>query len=122
MKKPGRVLWSMVIPLVLSGCGTVINFREEHCPIFHPDDLALPRSVYGGLILDAGWIGQGITTPSEHPVDPLQACEFVALMTQCITDMPFSLIGDTVTLPFTIYASWLRSQPLDEQVNNSDRK
>jgi uncharacterized protein YceK len=110
------MLWFTLSLPVLSGCGTIVNFREEHDPKVQLDDLALPQSIYGGVRIDGGVLSQAFTTPFDHPDAPFPAVEVVErvpLFVLCIADMPLSAAADTLTLPFTIYASSMRSQHQD---------
>jgi uncharacterized protein YceK len=61
--------------LLFGGCGTIINLSDE------------PK-IYGGLRYDVTQVGMG-----------LRRCEPGCWM---IPDVPFSLVLDTVVLPFTV--------------------
>lgn len=74
--------------VILSGCGTAQN-------VILPKQ---PTRVYGGVQRDLVKIGDGIlpTPGAERPV--LNALGG-------LVDLPFSAVGDTLTLPVTIPAS-----------------
>jgi uncharacterized protein YceK len=83
------VLWITVIVVMTSGCGTCAN------TLWFTDDEGGMR-VYGGVRAD--WeAAHRAAKPS--PSEP---------MWLPIVDMPFSAVGDTVTLPITIPFSLLR--------------
>ena len=86
-----------------SGCGTLLNMREENdakCPFDVP-----PRSVYGGVRLDATQLAGGIVTSvtNNHgegltSSDWAENVPFLILLT---ADLPLSAAADTLTLPIT---------------------
>jgi uncharacterized protein YceK len=80
---------------VLAGCGTMANMSDD----YGPGD----RKIFGGVQLD---VSQGTgyaacAARSDGPVRPIMAgftaCEMAA-------DVPFSLVADTLTLPWTVLA------------------
>ena len=75
----------------MSGCFAVANLlTDEHdVPITHPE---APR-VYGGVRLDLECMH--ITGPS--------GTNNMELF--CLIDLPFSMVGDTVFLPYVLYQS-----------------
>jgi uncharacterized protein YceK len=74
-----------------SGCGTFAN------TVWWTDDEGGKR-VYGGVRAELGQIKE-----AEGPADAAR----MAL------DLPLTVIGDTITLPFTIsYSLWFRSPPI----------
>jgi hypothetical protein len=73
-----------------SGCGTVANLRGQTV-VSIGGPFPCPTRPFGGVIQDA-------TTVAEIP------CGFMLL-----PDLPFSLVGDIVSLPWTTYV-YLRQQ------------
>jgi uncharacterized protein YceK len=70
----------IALALSLSGCGTIMNFGPGPCAVY-----SYPH-IYGGVAFsvgDAMWMS------------PLN---FILLL----LDLPFTLVGDTLTLPVTI--------------------
>ena len=83
----------LVAPL-LGGCGTAVNLANE-------------RSPYGGVATDLGcsWGGLLSLTPFVEP-DPHYPAGFgFFLGLAAFADTPFSLVGDTVTLPIILKAA-----------------
>jgi len=64
----------------LTGCGTISNLNEQDQPLI---GLHRDVSVYGGVRNDIRWFWQN------YPC--------------WIIDLPFSAVGDTVTLPLVLY-------------------
>jgi uncharacterized protein YceK len=96
------VMVSVIVASVATGCGTVHN-------LVHPTELAQEvtpgepvRQIYGGV--NAEW-----TSLKKWDYEP-EAVPFALLFkaATCI-DLPFTLIGDTLTLPYTIPADVRRS-------------
>ncbi len=76
--------------LCLPSCGTIINIQEKG--LFFPVGQKVANP-YGGVIID----GMITATPF------LTGEPFLGFFTILgIVDLPFSLVGDTVTLPYTI--------------------
>jgi uncharacterized protein YceK len=77
-----RLYCVMFILASCLGCGTIHNLDEERKP-------------YGGVVHDCLWTvhGNWLFVGPEVPA-PLG-----------LIDIPFSLVGDTVTLPITMYSS-----------------
>jgi uncharacterized protein YceK len=76
------------------GCGTLLNTTY-----FTPDEGG--ERVYGGVRLDAEVIEDGYGQRS-----PLVIALFLA-------DLPFTLIGDTVSLPYTVALAMRGAKPAD---------
>ena len=74
----------MTLALGLSGCGTIFNFGAGTCAL---REYPLP---YGGVGIDVEYFAT-----QDFPLGLLLA----------LVDFPFSLVGDTVTLPWSIYAT-----------------
>lgn len=85
-----RVLLSIIFSLTLfaSGCGSTMNCLYLQKP-------------YGGIVVDGKAIGKGCTP--DNPGD-------VIVGIGAIVDMPLSLVGDTLTVPFILYDKSLDSK------------
>ncbi len=70
------------------GCGTIITRYVS--PNWRPPEPALPR-IYSGTIFDFSCF----LLPEMHDTHGIRGF--------CLVDVPFSIIGDTVILPLTIY-------------------
>src|SRR2546425_376126 len=90
---------ALAVLLVLAGsqvgCGTLYNFNVADCP--HDE----PASVYSGVRRD-------LEFPGPDEVDGAARTEMVLVQ---VLSLPFDLVGDTVTLPFTLagakeWADW----------------
>lgn len=97
---------------LLSGCGTLRNFADP-LPVGHSgQDTAIivrsgGRQIYGGARSDL--IGlYCLENPLQHPI------YFIAGAYSVVVDLPLSLIGDTMTLPWTINATNNRLAKLEE--------
>jgi uncharacterized protein YceK len=86
----------------LCGCGTAVNLREGE------------RKLYGGVRVDAQAAAKGLVYsvggtvspdggPDGVPRDDLPGLE-VLLGVVAWIDLPFTLVGDTLTLPWTVTA------------------
>src|SRR5690348_14386606 len=83
----GVVVWALA---ALSGCGTIKNLSPNPLPLPINDH---PQSVYGGVRLDAK-AAQALTSGGPDPL--------ALILT---LDLPFSLVGDTLTLPYILYVN-----------------
>ena len=97
----------------LPGCGTVVSWTNGPCP-------------YGGVRLDA--CGTAMLAHAASPALGEEHGKFSpgtnAMLGACmVADLPFSVIGDTLTLPFTIPAALARQrdkrEPAPEAVDPS---
>jgi uncharacterized protein YceK len=84
-----QVLFACVA-VVVCGCGTMKNVSGERFPIPINDS---PRSVYGGVRLDAKGAGALVSG----------RCDMPLLALAMTLDLPLSAVGDTVTLPYTLW-------------------
>ncbi len=88
-----RLVW--IAALSASGCGTLDNVRVRYPPE-PPAVCEAPNRIYGGVAADSeefwGLVKLG---PVSHPLYPLQ-------LFGSFIDIPFSAVGDTLTLPVTI--------------------
>lgn len=98
-----RVLASFTLVAMLlstsSGCGTVANLKGEEPWLLGP---APQRQMtpFGGVDNDLRWMARGIEPDVIEP-GPIVAGAI---------DLPLSLAGDLLTLPWTTY-HWLNSDP-----------
>ncbi len=94
--------WVGVLALLsvgTAGCGTICNLADG---VRHPDRAP---TVYGGLVKDVEWIGAGFqSVPFLEPPSFDDLVEDVgSFLMFALIDPPLSFIGDTVTLPLTLY-------------------
>jgi uncharacterized protein YceK len=78
----------------ISGCGTLLNLGEKD------------SSPYGGVQMDSKIIAQGVPLGPAAWTGDVDISSFWPL---AMIDLPFSLVGDTLTLPITI-ASAIQKQ------------
>jgi uncharacterized protein YceK len=71
----------------ITGCGTLLNLGEKDSP------------PYGGVILDSEIVAQGVPLGLAAWSHDIDVPSFWPL---ALIDLPFSLAGDTVTLPITV--------------------
>ncbi len=93
--------------LPVAGCGTVANLARSR-----PE--AGGKSPFGGLRQDVGWINKAADGEfgfGTHAKPELEQSPQVGLMLLCVADLPFSLIGDVVTWPYTATYSYI-NQPI----------
>lgn len=113
----GTSAYFMVIAglIPLGGCGTMMNMSDMervdwaasavHTTSYVPK-YRQPAFPLGGIANDIAWL-----KTSEGPIDIVASA----------ADMPFSLVGDVVTLPWSLQ-SWLSSaQNRDEAILNADK-
>jgi len=88
-----------ILAVSLSGCGTICNFADG---VIHPDDE--PR-IYGGVLRDLEIMDEAVNAPPR--ATPLVGSEngkgLIFLCLLGLMDPPLSFVGDTLTLPITIY-------------------
>ncbi len=87
-----------------AGCGTVLNMGAGTCPIRdHP-------IIYGGVGIDVEYLAT-----QDFPLGFLLA----------LLDLPFSLVGDTLTLPWSVAATvteGMRNSPAEERSSPSPER
>jgi len=100
-------LWSLALAACLMipcmGCGTIVTRFAS--PNWKPPEPTLPR-IYSGTIFDFTCF----LYPKMHETQGMGGF--------CLVDVPFSIIGDTVILPLTIYeqvkyGSYAAVKPMD---------
>ncbi len=102
--------------LAMSGCGTVSNMRNEPNIEFQFLNKVPPKTIYGGARLDVSELRDGVLVvftgfdPSDNGKLTTEERLSAPLVTiPFLIDLPLSLIGDTLTLPVTVFATF--SQP-----------
>jgi uncharacterized protein YceK len=89
----------------LAGCGTFLNMQDEPFRLFWPDPATPTRRVYGGVAYDAA-VGTDILVGSFRPDgDFFGPIGFNWASYVLTVDLPLCVIGDTLTLPWTVPAS-----------------
>jgi len=89
-----NVIIAAILLFVVSGCGTIYNVTG-HEPWLVGLPPERPIDLFGGLDNDLRWMARGTAPNSSAPLAVVAAA----------IDMPFSLVGDVVTLPWTAYQS-----------------
>ena len=93
--------------MMLAGCGSAMN-------VIDAENYSAPKMVYGGARLDAEMIDHGVhhavSLEPEKSVNPYPRLDAAMLATSGLLDLPFAVVADTVTLPITGYAAYLRWQ------------
>jgi uncharacterized protein YceK len=96
------VLWSLPI----AGCGTVVNLVK-----LRPEEGG--QSPFGGVRQDVWCIKKAESGEfaATHPKSGSEQFRQVAILLLCTADLPFSFVGDVVTLPYTAAYSYI-NQPI----------
>jgi uncharacterized protein YceK len=103
----GTCVALLLSSLPIAGCGTVVNLVKS-CPEEYGE------SPFGGVRQDVSCIkkaANGECRFSTHPKSEAEEHPQVVLMLLCAADLPFSLIGDLVTWPYTAAYSYI-NQPI----------
>lgn len=99
----GRVIPIGLLAGLMWGCGTAVNLAPmptvERTDQYWSVGVGPNRAVYGGVVVDLNVARKSIQTFPEHP--RLAA----VFLPASLIDLPFSAIGDTLTLPVMINAS-----------------
>ena len=98
----GKVLMLVMLLCTSSGCGTMFNVTGHEVMLLGPREQ--PIVPFGGVANDVQWMSRG-------PGAVIPAA----------LDMPLSLVGDIVTLPWTIYQSSIAVRPRVEQAPLTSR-
>jgi uncharacterized protein YceK len=83
--------------LLIAGCGTVANLVK-------PGPVEGGKTPFGGVSQDVDCLkttASGDFDLSKHPNSEAEQLPQVALMLLCAADLPFTLIGDVLTWPYT---------------------
>lgn len=104
-----RAISVALLSVCACGCGTLLNVAPES-PIDpgHTLRAAHHRAVYGGVQNSMLLGGEQL---DELTTLPFGIC-FLAI------DVPISAVGDTVTLPITIPATWERHSRIEQSQSN----
>ena len=91
------VLYVLALFLVFSavGCGTMANLEGKDKALLSLPGQEMPKP-FGGVGRDFRWLGCAISDKKEGLDDYLGAFTGSLIF---VTDLPFSLVGDVVTLP-----------------------
>jgi hypothetical protein len=93
--------------LATAGCGTVAN-------VVKPGPEGGGKTPFGGVRQDVCCINKAANADfgfGTHPKSEPAPHRLVAPMLLCVADLPFSLIGDIVTWPYTAAYSYI-NQPI----------
>lgn len=93
--------------LPIAGCGTVANLARTRVE-------EGGTSPFGGVRQDLACLQKSATGesgPRAHPQPGSEQYPQVALMFFCAADLPFSLVGDLVTWPYTMVYTFI-NQPI----------
>jgi uncharacterized protein YceK len=93
--------------LPIAGCGTVANLVKSP-----PEEGG--KSPFGGVRQDVWCMKKasiGESGFSTHPTSESEQHPQLSLMLFCAADLPFSLIGDVVTWPYTVTYTFI-NQPI----------
>jgi uncharacterized protein YceK len=108
MKNGAAFLLALAL-FALAGCGTVCNFAVA--PFSEPDGHKFP-AVYGGVQLDAAVMSsksQLVDLNGIHGEGPAAA----VLIGCVLAEFPLTFIGDTLTLPITLWIERRRNAARD---------
>ena len=91
-----RLMLLLAAPL-LTGCGTMANMSGKSLALIGPPDREVRP--FGGVANDVRWVGEQVgwavkTDEPQYAPFNLAAAGYFGLI-----DLPFSLIGDVITLP-----------------------
>jgi uncharacterized protein YceK len=112
MRTPVTLVYgAIVLSIFGSGCGTSANMRTEPDIEFGFVNKIPAQSVYGGVRQDGAIITEAVSLLFvKHG-----AVDLPLLPALAVVDWPLSAVGDTLTLPITIYAAYTRCQATEEK-------
>lgn len=92
---------AVIVAVVLSlcGCGTVRNLSEQ-------------KEVYGGVKLDNE---MGVRYRERRPKDDEYDIVNAACWAATVVDLPLSIVGDTLSLPFVLHYQAHHAKPATDQ-------
>jgi uncharacterized protein YceK len=90
MRRTGGALAAALLFCMCSGCGTIFNVTGHEPWLIGPPP-ERPIEPFGGVDNDVRWISRGF--PESAPLARVAGA----------IDMPFSFVGDLITLPWTAY-------------------
>jgi hypothetical protein len=100
LKNRNQFVILAVLLSTTSGCGTMSNVMGQEPWLIGPPPVR-PTVPFGGIDNDVRWMRRGIGP---------EGCESLPMVAAAI-DMPLSLVGDVVTLPWTTYQSLRPRRP-----------
>jgi uncharacterized protein YceK len=101
------IYFGLILALCNAGCGTVANLA-------HSNAEEGGRSPFGGVRHDVAGIEKALNGESRASLDPLSDSDEYpryGLLLACGVDLPFSVLGDTLTWPYTAAYSYV-NQPV----------
>lgn len=113
--------WAVAVTCAVGGCGTLMNLSNESDP--SPAMKKLPLGVYGGVQADAQ-IGKGYLKECFSGRYPAWANLYGFSVGSYLlsVDLPLSLVGDTLTLPWSVVAELNKTdEPAASLKKDSDR-
>jgi uncharacterized protein YceK len=109
MSRLAATLLAISLAACASGCGTVLNLADKE------------PMAYGGLKRDFEWLEAftGLDAPAinKNPQTVNQGRANWMLLGLSLLDPPLTIVGDTVTLPLTL---WLENRRAQERSRESD--
>ena len=106
-----RAVILAVLASQLGGCGTLINFSQEH------HDQSTVR-IYGGVLSDL----EALTIPFTRRLPNQSILMRFLHIPLGLIDLPFSILADTLTLPLTISPGPARKEFNPEEEEEVERK
>lgn len=100
--------------LTTVGCGTLMNIIGAGTPPTDGSVLEPQRKIYGGVFKDTELIGDALYATILG--GPIYGPPNLMLGVAGAVDLPFSFVGDTLTLPVTVPATFASSQHSTELV------
>jgi uncharacterized protein YceK len=106
-----RIVILLMFGSLLSGCGTFLNLAW-----FTPKEGG--EHMYGGVRVDAQTAYRSLFHPEDNPYASTPERLWTAA---CLTaDLPLSLVGDTLTLPWTCHQTLMRE--IADEYAEKDRR
>jgi hypothetical protein len=100
-----RVLGLAAGAACVAGCGTFLNMQDRPFPLFWPEGEVPTRRVYGGVAYDAAFGADMLVSSFRPGADFFGPLGFDWGLWVLTVDLPLSAVGDTVTLPWTAWAT-----------------
>src|SRR5260370_40533687 len=92
---PKSLAFPLLVTALASGGGTMANLKGKEVTCIGPSNVK-PPEILGGVCLDAKWIGRCVEDAQENPLLPILKIPVYAFF---MADMPFSFVGDLLTIP-----------------------
>src|SRR5262249_26497214 len=110
-----------LLPLLGTGCLSVLNMRNGYDPKFKFVNKVSPKSIYGGVQLEAVMISEGAVLTFTDPDMSLKERALVPVEgLLCLADLPFEAVADTLFLPWTVSATFRRWFSSESQAPRDD--